>query len=85
MTLLRQWERLVEQEGVMYRRVFRPDGREEILQLILPSVLKEKVLTGLHQEHGHQGVERTTKLVRQRCYWPGMAKDVACWCRECER
>ncbi|KAL1251107.1 hypothetical protein QQF64_018903 [Cirrhinus molitorella] len=43
------------------------------------------ILRWLHEEHGHQGVERTTELVRQRCYWPGMAGDVARWCRECER
>lgn len=83
--LLRQWDRLVEREGVLYRRIFRPDGREEILQVLLPSVLRAEVLRWLHQEHGHQGIERTTELVRQRCYWPGMSSEVAGWCKECER
>lgn len=32
----------------------------------------------LHQHHGHQGVECTLELVRQRCYWPGMSVDVVC-------
>ncbi|KAI5620525.1 hypothetical protein C0J50_19992 [Silurus asotus] len=80
-----QWDRLVERGGVLYRRVFRPDGREEILQVRLPSVLRAEVLRGLHQEHGHQGIERTTELVRQRCYWPGMSGAVARWCKECDR
>ncbi|RXN22039.1 Transposon Ty3-I Gag-Pol poly [Labeo rohita] len=85
LTVLRQWDRLVEREGVLYRRIFRPDGREEIFQVLLPSVLREEILRWLHQEHGHQGIERTTELVRQRCYWPGMTGEVARWCRECER
>ncbi|KAL7870950.1 hypothetical protein SRHO_G00084470 [Serrasalmus rhombeus] len=85
MALLRQWGRLVEREGVLYRRVFRPDGGEEYLQLILPAVLKQEVLKHLHQEHGHQGIERTTELVRQRCYWPGMFMDIKQWCQECEQ
>ena len=85
LTLLGQWNRLVEMEGVLYRKVFRSDGAEEFLQLVLPAVLKEDVLTQLHQEHGHQGVERTTELVRQRCYWPGMSAEVSRWCLECER
>ncbi|KAL7870652.1 hypothetical protein SRHO_G00081490 [Serrasalmus rhombeus] len=85
MALLRQWSRLVEREGVLYRRVFRPDGGEEYLQLILLAVLKQEVLKHLHQEHGHQGIERTTELVRQRCYWPGMFTDIKQWCQECER
>uniref|UniRef100_A0A672HYG9 Gypsy retrotransposon integrase-like protein 1 n=1 Tax=Salarias fasciatus TaxID=181472 RepID=A0A672HYG9_SALFA len=39
----------------------------------------------LHQNHGHQGIERTTELVRQRCYWPGMGHEVKEWCQRCER
>ncbi|XP_056314361.1 retrovirus-related Pol polyprotein from transposon 412 [Danio aesculapii] len=83
--LLRQWGRLVEMEGVLYRRVLRPDGGEEVLQVLLPALMKAEVLTQLHQQHGHQGVERTSQLVRQRCYWPGMFADIARWCQECER
>ncbi|KAL0153780.1 hypothetical protein M9458_050896, partial [Cirrhinus mrigala] len=83
--LFRQWDRLVETDGVLYRRVFRPDGGEEVFQVLLPAVMKHEVLTQLHQQHGHQGVERTSQLVRQRCYWPGMSADIARWCQECER
>lgn len=83
--LLRQWDRLVETDGVLYRRVFRSDGGEEIFQVLLPAVMKHYVLTQLHQQHGHQGVERTFQLVRQRCYWPGMSADIDRWCHECER
>lgn len=43
--------------------VFHPDGGEEVLQLVLPRVLRPEVLTQLHQQHGHQGIERTLELV----------------------
>lgn len=85
LTLLRQWDRLIESEGVLYRKVFRPDGGEEFRQLILPAALQSEVLTQLHQQHGHQGVNRTLDLVRQRCYWPGMVSDVQRWCETCSR
>lgn len=78
MALLRQWDRLVEKNGVLFRS-------EESLQLILPAALKQETLTQLHQEHGHQGIERTTELVRQRCYWPGMSSDIKKWVQECDR
>ncbi|KAF0047712.1 hypothetical protein F2P81_001345 [Scophthalmus maximus] len=55
--LLRQWDHLLEKERVLYRQVFRSDGREEFLQLILPTVLKQGTLKQLHQENGHQGIE----------------------------
>lgn len=83
--VLRQWDRLQEQGGVLHRRVCRPEGGEEILQLLLPAALQKDVLTQLHQDHGHQGTERTTELVRLRCYWPGMSSDIKQWCQECER
>ena len=69
----------------MYRQVFRPDGAEAVFQLLLPVVLRDEVLTEVHQRHGHQGVERTLELLRQRCYWPNMSSDVAQWCQSCER
>lgn len=83
--LVRQWDRLLEQEKVLYRRTSRPDGGEVVLQMVLPESLQEEVLKQLHQGHGHQGIERTTELVRSRCYWPGMYKAVKKWCEECER
>ena len=30
-------------------------------------------------------IERTTELLRLRCYWPGMFAEVARWCQQCER
>lgn len=85
LVLLRQWDKLVEEDGVLYRQVFKPAGGELILQLVLPICLREETLKQVHQEHGHQGVERTLELLRQRCYWPGMAAEVAHWCQNCER
>ncbi|KAG1955424.1 thy-1 membrane glycoprotein [Pimephales promelas] len=34
LVLLRQWDRLEERSGVLYRRVFRPDGAEVVLQVL---------------------------------------------------
>lgn len=83
--LLQQWDRLVQQDGVLYRKVFRSYGAEAVFQLLLPSAMISEVLTQVHQEHGHQGVERTLELLRPRCYWPGMSADVARWYQTCER
>lgn len=82
--LLKQWEPLVEKEGVLHHRVHCPDEKEEILQLILPSVLKQDILTQLHQEHGHQDVECTMELVRQCCFWLGMISDIKQCIQRCQ-
>uniref|UniRef100_A0A3B3H3G3 Gypsy retrotransposon integrase-like protein 1 n=1 Tax=Oryzias latipes TaxID=8090 RepID=A0A3B3H3G3_ORYLA len=85
LTLLRQWKNLAEVDGLVYRRVLMPDSGQEVFQLLLPEILIPEVLEQVHQHHGHQGIERTLALLRARCYWPGMSKDVAHWCQACER
>lgn len=83
--LARQWRRITERDGILYREIQLPPARERVFQLLLPIALHEEVLTSLHDNHGHQGVERTTELIRQRCYWPKMRPDIERWCKACER
>lgn len=52
---------------------------------ILPSSLKERVLEELHDNLGHQGVDRTLSLCRSRVFWPGMSAEVERYCRHCHR
>ena len=83
--LVRQWRRIKEKGNVLYREVQMPPSRQTVHQLLLPKALQAEVLTSLHDNHGHQGAERTTALVRERCYWPNMRSDIDQWCKECER
>ena len=83
--LLRQWSRLVAQEGVLYRFVHAPGGGPETFQLLLPQCLQEEVLRSVHDNQGHQGTERTLQLLRDRCFWPNMTRDVEQWCQRCQR
>lgn len=57
----------------------------KIRQVLLLQSLKEELLHKLHDEHGHQGVEHTFKLVRARCYWSGMFQDIETYCKQCAR
>eukprot|EP00064_Thunnus_orientalis_P022840 superscaffoldBa00008073_g23061 len=82
--LCRQRDGIVQMNGLLYRHIQRTDGGEDAYQILLPECLKAEVLQQLHQGHGHQGVERTTELVRQRCYWPHMHRDIKDWCQQCE-
>ncbi|KAL0202987.1 hypothetical protein M9458_001005, partial [Cirrhinus mrigala] len=82
--LLRQWDKVEEFEGILYRVVADARGGW-VKQLLLPQVLKQEVLGQLHDHQGHQGIDRTFKLVRQRFYWPGMYQDVQDVCKNCLR
>lgn len=83
--LLQQWPRIKLKEGVLYRQVQTPGNGKVLLQLLLPQCLQIEVLRSLHDDHGHQGIGRTTSLVRERCFWPFMARDIEKYCQECDR
>jgi hypothetical protein len=56
----------------------------QLKQLVLPEKLQPLVLEML-QQAGHQGIERTTNLIRFRFYWAGMFHDIDEYCKQCQR
>jgi len=65
-----QKKRLVLSNGVLYRLV---DKRR---QVVLPEEFREKAMHACHDEMGHLGIDRTLHLLRERFFWPWMARDV---------
>ena len=80
--LLQLWNQLEVHGGTLCRRL---SGSPEILQVVIPSTLREEVLTDLHEGAGggHLGTDKTFGRVRERFYWPGYYEDVREWCRSC--
>ena len=83
-TLIKQWDNLLIEGDILYR-LSHDINQREVRQLVLPLCLKEKVLTSLHDDMGHQGLERTVHLARTRCYWPAMHSDIEQWIKQCNR
>ena len=81
--LLQNFDRLRLHRGILHREI-TIDG-ESKLQQILPSSLIPDVLYYLHDQFGHQGRDRTTSLVKERFFWPGMSKDIEQWVANCGR
>ena len=82
--LYRQWSRLFIKNNILYRVVKDP-VQGTLHQVVTPEKLKPKMLHGFHDSHGHQGIERTIALIRSRCYWPKLEKDVKDYIKQCER
>ncbi len=69
--LLREWEKLkLDEHGILFRQT------SQRKQLVLPTQFKRTVLREMHDEMGHQGLDRTTSLIRDRFFWPYMQKDI---------
>jgi transposase InsO family protein len=83
-SIFKQWERLGLENGVLFRKVKDP-VQGNVKQMVLPKVLRDKVLKGLHDGYAHQGGERTEALLRSRYYWPNLSHDVRAWIDSCER
>jgi hypothetical protein len=81
--ILAKWDQLKLEDDILYRVI--QSNHEEVKQFVLPTSLKKQVLMSLHNTAGHQGIERTTALIKNRCYWPMMNKDIMEWCKQCER
>lgn len=62
--MLREISRLELKNGLLYRK--RQCDNTTVYQLVLPRVLRSSVLTSLHDEMGHLGIERTLDLARSR-------------------
>ena len=71
----------ISKEGVLHRII--NDPHEGLLeQLVLPKCLKPSLHRLLHDQAGHQGIERTISLVRRRFYWTGLYREVTEFCKE---
>uniref|UniRef100_A0A8C2GGE5 Gypsy retrotransposon integrase-like protein 1 n=2 Tax=Cyprinus carpio TaxID=7962 RepID=A0A8C2GGE5_CYPCA len=83
-SLLKQWPKIREKDGLLYR-VIEDVHTGECHQLLVPTCLTDQVLKNVHDQMGHQGIERTLGLLRQRCFWGGMNEDVEQWVKQCQR
>ncbi|KRX51409.1 Retrovirus-related Pol polyprotein from transposon, partial [Trichinella sp. T6] len=73
--------------GVIVRTV-KPQYATETAEVILvPTSLRQRFLYAAHDAPvaGHFGVSKTLARLRSVAYWPNMAKDIAEYCRTCDK
>jgi len=80
-----QWESLVIENDILYRKWETPNFKNYVLQILVP---KEKVKLILEEAHdsfsgGHFGVNKTLDRIRKRFYWATCKQDVEDWCKTC--
>ena len=83
LTMKKQFKKFKMKRGILFRQIKEED--RVIEQLVIPECYREEVLKGLHNDVGHPGQERTTRLMRERFYWPGVGADIADWVQKCDR
>ncbi|KAK3103801.1 hypothetical protein FSP39_021997 [Pinctada imbricata] len=69
-------------DNVLYREVVIDEGN--LQQLVVPPSLIDTVFTFVHDNMGHPGRDKTSSLIKDRFYWPGMTKDIDDWIKGCK-
>ena len=79
----KDWEKLYLCQDVLYRK--GNVSHQEFQQLVVPLSLQGEIFRALHDDLGHQGRDRTTSLIKQRFFWPGIDSFVKDKVRSCDR
>ena len=77
------WSQLILHESVVCRKIKSPSMTEEKLLIVVPKSQQKTFLTIVHEDSGHQGIDRTLARLSEMAYWVGMGKDVVRHCTHC--
>ena len=78
-----QWDLLLLEDGVLYRRYHYPDGTTQYLQLVIPTKLRRSYVERLHANIGHFGRTKTCLALVRRAYFPGWRSLTGMLVRNC--
>lgn len=83
--LLREWERLHLQDGILTRQSKDPATGQRLSPVVVPVREQRKVWTAYHQTFGHARGQRMVEVLRGRIFWSGLTGDSRRWEKECHQ
>ena len=78
-------EQLLIKNGLLYHKIQQGPADEIVFQFIIPQRHQSTALDGCHQEVAHQGQRRSTTLMQEHFWWPGMTRDLRNHIKKCGR
>ena len=70
-------------DNVLMRSKMNDIG-EQIVQIVVPTSHRDRMLTLLHEKCGHFGHKNMLVLIKRSFFWPGMSRDCKCHARSCK-
>jgi Integrase zinc binding domain len=58
------------------------DTSSGVMRPLVPSLFRRQIFNTVHSL-AHPGIRASRRLIASRYLWPGLAKDVTAWCKEC--
>ena len=76
-------EQLLIKNGLLYRKTRQGQADEIMFKFIVPQRHQSTTLDGCHQEAAHQGQCRSTTLMQEHFWCPGMTRDLRNHIKKC--
>ena len=78
-------DRIVLKDEIVTRQYYDETGQVKYHQILLPKHLPKELLQAIHgTAHRHPGISKMLQEIRQKYYYPGIAKPVKKWVEGCE-
>ena len=78
-------EQLLIKNSLLYRKTWQGQANEIMFQFVVPQRHRGATLDGCHREVAHQGQRRSTALMQECFWWPGMTQDLRNSIKKCGR
>ena len=82
-TYVKAKEQLLIKNGLLYRKTRQGQADEIVYQFVVPQRHRGTTLDGCHREAAHQGQCRSTALMQECFWWPGMTRDLRNRIKKC--
>ena len=76
-------EQLLIKNGLLYHKTWQGQADEIMFQFVVPQRHRGTTLDGCHREADHQGQRRSTALMQECFWWPGMTRDLRNHIKNC--
>jgi len=82
----RQYDSIILQGGVLYRKFIQGSGQPDVLQFLAPRTMQKSILELTHAgATGHLTVKKTEVQLQRHAYWYEWKSAVTSFCRQCSR
>ena len=83
--MLRIKNQLILRKGLLFRKMKKGNQEGSILEFVVPRKFRTEVLKACHEDVGHAGIWKCTRLLKKRFYWANINQDMEQHIKRCER
>ena len=76
-------EQLLIKNSLLYCKIRQGQANKIVFQFVVPQMHQSAALDGCHREAAHQGQHRSTTLMQECFWWPGMTWDLRNHIKKC--